>query len=644
MCEILYQRSAQICEGLTEDDSKKERNGGKVLMYGWTGKFLRVNLTRPKITIEDLDSKIAKDFIGSRGMGVKYLYDEIDPKVDPLSPNNKLLMVTGPLTGTGAPAGNRYMVVTKSPLTGAIANSSAGGGFPPALKYAGYDMIIFEGKSEKPVYLWIDDDKVELRDAQHLWGKTTHETEITVIGETAPEAKVACIGPAGEKLVRFACVISDMGRKAGRSGVGAVMGSKNLKAVVVRGTKGVKVADRVGFYNAMVDCYRTLDSEGVEEFHQTGTPGVLSLVNEFGALPTRNFQTGVNKDWEKISGETLADTLSVRKRMGAACSACPVACGRITRVTDAKFAGLGVGPEYETIGLLGSSCGVSNLRAISKANFICNEMGMDTISMGSSIACAMEMYEKGYLPQKDVGRSLNFGDAEALVELTEKTVLREGFGDILAEGAYRLAEKYGHPEFFMGVKKQEFPSYDARALQGMALGFATQPRGACHIRGEVQDLSLYGVMHWRITKDRNLDKVDPLTWKDKPVLTKDIQDWFCLIDSSGMCNFMFFLAMDEDQCRTLIETATGIDMGDYEGFMRTGERIFNQEKLFNLKAGLTGKDDTLPKRMLEEPMPDGPAKGMVAHLSEMLPEYYKLRGWDTDSIPTPEKLQELGLR
>ena len=613
-------------------------------MHGWMGKFLRVNLTKSKITIEDLDSKIAKDFIGGRGLGVKYLYDEIDPKVDPLSPDNKLLFVTGPLTGTGAPTGNRYMVVTKSPLTGAIAESSAAGSFATTLKYAGYDMIIIEGKAKKPTYLWINDDDVELRDAQHLWGKRTGETETAVIAETDPEAKVACIGPAGENLVRFACVINDMGRAAGRSGVGAVMGSKNLKAIVVRGTNGVKVADRVAFYNAMVDVYRTLlEPDLTELFHHTGTPLVTALVQQFGVLPTRNFQTGVNKEWEKLSTETLEGTIAVRKGMGTACPACPVACGRTTKVTDPEFAGIGVGPEYETIGLMGSSTGVNNLNAVAKANFICNEMGMDTISMGSTIACAMELYEKGYLLKKDVGMALNFGNAHALVELTEKAALREGFGNLLAEGAYRLAEKYGHPEFFMGVKKQEFPSYDPRGLQGMALGYATQSRGACHIRGEVQDVTLYGVMTWRVTRDHNLHKVDPLTWEDKPALTKDIQDWFAMIDSCGMCNFAFFLGRDEDQCRTLLETGTGIDLGGHKGFMRTGERIMNLERLFNLKAGLTGKDDTLPKRMLEEPMPEGPAKGMVAHLSEMLPEYYKLRGWDSNGAPTEEKLKELGL-
>ena len=455
---------------------------------------------------------------------------------------------------------------------------------------------------------------------------------------------MACIGPAGEKLVRFACVMNDMGRAAGRSGVGAVMGSKNLKAVAVRGTKGVKVADNDSFYNAMVEVYQDLvQTDYVGHFHHTGTPGVLALVQACGALPTRNFQTGVNPEWEKLSSEALEATVAVRSGMGMACPGCPVGCGRTSKVTAPDFAGMGVGPEYESIGLLGSSTGVNDIRVVTKANFICNEMGMDTISAGGTIACAMELYEKGYLPEKDVGMAIHFGNAKAVVELTEKIALREGFGDVLAEGAYRLAEKYGHPEFFMGVKGQEFPSYDPRGLQGMALGYATQSRGADHIRGEVQDVSLYGVNTWRVTRDRNIEKVDPLTWEDKPLLTKEIQDWFAMIDSCGMCNFIFFLGRDEDQCRRLLETATGIDMGGHKGFMRTGERIMNLERLFNLRAGLTAKDDTLPPRMLKEPMLDGPAKGKVVPLDKMLPEYYKLRCWDSNGVPTPQKLKELGL-
>jgi aldehyde:ferredoxin oxidoreductase len=284
------------------------------------------------------------------------------------------------------------------------------------------------------------------------------------------------------------------------------------------------------------------------------------------------------------------------------------------------------------------------LDVVSKAGFICNELGMDTISAGSTIACAMELYEEGNLSIDETGMPLNFGNAEAVIQLTEDMAYRRGFGNILADGAYRVAKRYGHPEFFMGVKKLEFPSYDPRGIQGMALGYATNSRGACHIRGEVHDLSLYGVDYWRVSKDRgNSGATDPLRWDDKPEIAMAVQDWFCVLDSCGMCNFMFFLALDEDNCRSLIEAATGMDMGGHQGLMRTGERIFNLERMFNLKAGLTAKDDTLPKRMLEEPMPSGPAKGMVAQLDKMLPEYYRLRGWSTDGVPSPAKLSELGI-
>ena len=613
------------------------------MWYGWTGNVLRLDLNEPLVTVETLDRKAAENFIGARGLGVKYLFGEIDPAINALDARNKLIFATGPLTGTGAPGSSRYMVVTKGPLTGAIAHSSAGGAFALAIKYAGYDMIILEGKSRRAVYVWIDGDNVEVRNAEHLWGKTSTETESAVIAETHPDAKVTCIGPAGENQVLIACVMSDMGRAAGRSGVGAVMGSKNLKAIAIRGTRGVRVADKTAFWAAMTDAYRKIDIPSTEHFHQIGTPGVLSLVKEFGVLPTRNFKYGTNQGWEKLAGDRLATTLSTRKNMGLACPACPVGCGRVTKITNPKYASQGVGPEYETIGLYGSSCLVNDLEVVSKAGFICNEMGMDTISAGSTIACAMELYEEGYLPMKDVGMPLNFGNAEAVIQLTQDMAYRRGFGNILADGAFRLATRYGHPEFFMGAKKLEFASYDPRGLQGQGLGYATNSRGGCHIRGEVQDLSLYGINFWRITTERNLGPVDPLRWDDKPELAKEVQDWFCMIDSCGMCNFMFFLGMNEDNCRTLIETATGIDMGGYRGFMRTGERIFNQERLFNLKAGLTARDDTLPKRMLEEPMPDGPAKGMVVHLKEMLPEYYRLRGWSAEGVPTTMRLRELGL-
>lgn len=616
-------------------------------IYGWTGKVLRIDLTKLTSSVEDLNRKAAEQYIGGRGLGAKYLYDEIDPMVDPLSPANKLLFVTGPLTGTAYPGGNRYVVVTKSPLTGGIANSSAAGDFATHLKYAGYDMIIVEGKATRPVYLYIDDDTISFGDAKPFWGMDTEETERALIAATTPDAKVACIGPAGEHLVRYACIMNDMGRAAGRSGVGAVMGSKNLKAIAVHGTKGVRVADNVRFQEEMVSAYqRLLDPANTwrEGYYMYGTSNTVELSAVCGVLPTKNFQLGINPEYEKLTAEPLAVNLSVRKRAGVACPACPLACGRITRVKNPEFAGIGAGPEYETIGQFGSNCYTNDLEAVSKANFICNQMGMDTITTGATIASAMEMYERGIISESDIGFPLPFGDSKAMVKLTEMIAKREGIGDLLAEGSHRLGEHYGTTEYFMGVKKQEFSAYDSRGLQGMALGFATQPRGACHIRGEVHNLDIFEVTCWRITRDRGLDSVDPLTWEDKPALAKDTQDWFCMIDSCGLCNFMSVMVpVDEDQMLVILEVATGIHMGGFEGLMRTGDRIFNIETLFNRRAGLTSKDDTLPRRLLEDPMTDGPAKGHVAELAKMLPPYYKLRGWDEEGNLSPEKAAELDL-
>lgn len=612
-------------------------------MKGWNGKVLRIDLSAASASVEDLDRTIAEQYIGGLGLGTKYLYDEVDPAVDPLGPDNKLFFATGPLTGTGAPGANRYMLVTKSPLTGGVANSSAAGDFANAIKYAGFDMVVVEGVSQAPVFVSIDDGRVTFHDAAGLWGQDTEQTERAVIAATAPDAKVASIGPAGENLVRFACVMNDMGRAAGRSGVGAVMGSKRLKALAVRGTGGIKVADGDRFMETVRGCYASLTDPYVEHFHKHGTPGVLQLVNAYGGLPTKNFRFGTNKHAEDISGERLAETLSVRTRMGMACPACPVACGRVSRVAAGDHAGVGAGPEYETVGMFGSSCYTNDLEAVTRANFICNQAGMDTITMGASIACAMEMYELGLIPEADIGFPLPFGDGEAMVKLVEMTARREGFGELLAEGSHRMAEHYGHAEFSMSAKKQEFASYDPRAIQSMALAYATEPRGGCHIRGEAQDYSIYSVVHWHITKDRGIEEpLDPLD-TDHPEYVVELQDWFRLIDSGGLCNFMFYLGMDEDQLRDLIEAATGMDMGGHPGLMRIGARIFNLEVLFNRRAGVSADADTLPPRMLEEPLPDGPGKGLVAELGKMLPPYYAYRGWDEHGALTPDKAAELGL-
>lgn len=613
-------------------------------MNGWIGKVLRVNLSEAKISVEDLNQKAARDFIGGRGLGIKYLYDEIDPTVNPLDPLNKLLFVTGPLTGTGTLAGNRYFAVTKSPLTGAIANSSSGGYFGAELKYAGYDMIIFEGKAESPVYLWICNDQIEIRNAQHLWGKNTHETTNSVLTETDEEAKVACIGPAGENLVKFAAIVNDKGRAAGRSGVGAVMGSKNLKAVVVRGTNGVKVADGVGFKkavkNALLEFKDPFMSITLGDY---GTASVVEFSNEVGLLPTRNFQTGTFENAHKISGDVVADRYNVRgatKTKG--CFGCPLACGRVTKVKNPQFRGQGEGPEYETLGSLGAVCGIDNIDAVIKANYICNEMGMDSISAGATIGCAMELYEKGYLPEEEVGMTLNFGNAQAMVEMLKKTALRLDFGAILAEGSYRVAQKYGHPELSMSVKKQEFPNYDPRGGQGFALAYATSNRGACHIRQEVHCVEFFGISLLGIVETG--ESLDRFTTEGKPQVAKMIQDYYCMIDSSGMCNFIIIGMPDTKVFIDLMEKGTGLKFGSVEEFLKTGERIFNLERLFNLKAGISAVDDTLPPRMLQEPMPDGPGKGHVVHLGKMLPEYYQTRGWNDNGVPEQEKLNMLGIK
>jgi aldehyde:ferredoxin oxidoreductase len=612
-------------------------------MNGWMGNVLRVNLTRRETSCESLDETAAKEYIGGRGLGIRYLYNEIDPSIDPLSSENKLIFATGPLTGTGALAAGRYTVVTKAPLTGAIANSNSGGYFPAELKFAGYDMVIIEGKADTPVYLWIENKTAEIRPAKALWGMNTHKTTDEILEMTSPEAKVACIGPAGENLVKYACIINDKGRAAGRSGVGAVMGSKNLKAVAVRGTKGVTVADPLGFRDAVLAAQKEFHDPYMSQvLAKYGTADVVEFSNEVGLLPTRNSQEGVFESAAKISGALLAEKYNLRgARKTKACFTCPLACGRVTRVSEGEFKGEGEGPEYETIGAFGSACGVDNLEAVIKANYICNEMGMDTITAGMTIACAMEMFERGILTEKDIGMKLNFGDASAMVKLVEQAARREGFGDYLGEGSYRMAEKFGHPEFSMSSKKQEFPSYDPRGGQGFALAYATSNRGGCHIRQEVHCLEFFGISLLGIIETGG--SLDRFSAEGKPEIVKKIQDFYCMIDSSGICNFIIIGSPDVEVLINLIEKGTGIDFGGLDSFLKTGERIFNLERMFNVKAGFTAKDDTLPIRMTEEPMPSGPGEGQVVKLEEMLSEYYKHRGWTADGVPTKKKLKNLNI-
>ncbi|MBS1116646.1 MAG: aor, partial [candidate division NC10 bacterium] len=424
-------------------------------MGGWRGKILRVNLTKGTSQTETLDPKLARAYVGGRGLGTKILYDEIDPAVDPLSPRNPLILATGPLTGTNAPTGGRYMVITKSPLTGAIACSNSGGYFGAEMKFSGYDFVILEGRAKAPVYLWLNNGAVEIRPAEKVWGKSTHETEDRLREETHPEAKICSIGPAGEKQALTACVINDKHRAAGRSGVGAVMGAKNVKAVAAKGFQSVQVARPRDYMAACLATVRKLKESPVTGagLPKYGTPILVNVINAHGFLPTRNFQQGQFEGADKLSGETIADTILVKNK---GCFACTIACARVSVVKEGRYTGAGEGPEYESGWALGIATGVSDLGAVTKANYLCNELGMDTIEAGVAVATAMELFERGYVPESDIGRPLRFGDADALVWLMEEMGHRRGFGELAAQGGYRLAERYGHPDLFMGVKKQAF--------------------------------------------------------------------------------------------------------------------------------------------------------------------------------------------
>jgi aldehyde:ferredoxin oxidoreductase len=606
----------------------------------WHGRLLRVDLTAGTCKEEALNMTWAQDFLGSRGLASRYLAEEMDPKADALSPENKLIFATGPLTGTTAPTGGRYTVVTKGALTDAIASSNSGGYFGGELKLAGWDMVICEGRAKKPVYLYIRDEKAELLPAEgFIWGKTVWETEPAIKARHQDGAiKIASIGVAGETLCRYACVMNDLDRAAGRSGVGAVMGSKNLKAVAVRGTRGVMVNDAKAFEKAAKHAADELAaSQTRADLARTGTLSMIDVTQAFGSLPTRN-----NRDVQFEGTDKLNPDAMMKKRRsdgGAnlvtnrACFACTIGCQRASKMDPNHFAAkgndryknVGGGLEYESAYSLGPMVGVDDLDAATYANFVCNEQGMDPISFGATVAAAMELYETGAISDKETGGiAYKFGSAEALVAAADQAGAAEGFGKDLGLGAKRLCEKYGHPEFAMVVKGQEFPGYDGRSMQGMGLAYATSNRGACHLRADPYEDDFSG------------GKLD-----GKARIVKESQDANAAVDSSGLCAFpMMIWGLDE--------VANLVDAGcegkwTVERLHEVGERIWNIERQFNLDAGMTKADDTLPQRILKEALKSGSGKGKVSELDKMLPEYYELRGWTHDGEPTTQTKQRLGL-
>lgn len=602
------------------------------MFYGWAGNILRIDLSKAKTVKQPLPEQLAKDFVGGRGFGAKILFDELKHGTDPLSPDNILIAALGPLTGTPIPT-SRCTFITKSPLTQAYLNSSMGGFFPAELRFAGYDALIISGKAEKPVYIWIKDEDFEIRDAKEFWGMNTDEAEEKIRLKTDPKARVACIGPAGENLVNYACVIADR-KAAGRGGVGTVMASKNLKAIVVRGTKRVEMADPQAFQNVRKDLFKEVTSVP-QLLSKYGSSGVVSHMNELGVLPTRNFVTGVFEGTEHISGEAL-DKFTVRKE---SCFGCPLGCGQFRVVKKGPYAGVDtIGPEYETVYTFGSHCGNSTPEAIIAADSLCDKLGLDTMSAGYVIGFAMDLYEKGILNKKEVdGLDLKFGNHEAMIEMIKKIAFKKGFGKVLAEGTLNASRRIGKgaESYVMAVKGLELPGYDPRGLKGHALSIATSNRGACHNRG----YATQETRSWPWPVDR-------FAVKGKGWLAKINQDRCCVIDYPGWCLFFAFRVNFEAYTARFLPAVTGVeDYKNVDTLIKIGERINNLERAFNVREGFARKDDMFPERFCKEPMPEGNSKGQIFEMEPMLDEYYKERGWDSKTgIPKREKLEELGLQ
>ena len=613
-------------------------------MFGCHGKILRVNLAHARANAEDIPQALFDQFLGGAGLATHYLYHEVPRGTEPLSPENELIAMTGPLTATIAPSTGRFTWVFKSPLTNIWAQSNAGGFWGVDFKSTGFDGVIFQGASQRPVYLVIDDGKAELRDAGHLWGKNVFEVTERIKEELGEKFNVASIGVAGENQVRYASIMNDLHRAAGRCGGGAVMGSKHLKAIAVKGRHPVKLADKGSFDAVAKKQFELLDQSMVKVAMQTfGTNVVIDMVNARGGFPTKNWQTGVFPTLDKINAMAVSEKVLVEPK---GCFACPIKCGRGSEIREGIYRGYkGEGPEYESIGTLGGQCLVDDLEAITMAHYLCNDYGLDTISTGSSIAFAMECYERGILTKADTdGLELRFGDADAVMSLLHKIARREGFGDFLAEGTKRMSKKLGKgtERFAMHVKGLELPAYDSRAVQITGLAYAVANRGGDHITAYIQCPTFLDIP-FLVIPDSQIK--DPFVADPEEVhVLVDLENTMNALDTLGACKFMG-LCLSSEEWVKLVEHCLGRKF-TYKDMVNVGDRTYNIARLFSIREGLTRADDTLPPRLLEEPLPEGPAQGKVnENLQQMLDKYYELRGWDkATGKPTPEKLIELGLQ
>ena len=593
-------------------------------LKGTHGRVLSIDLTESKSNQVSLEENVYDQYLGGRGLGIRLLTKTIDPRIDPLSPDNHLVFTTGPLTGSTVPTSGRFSLVTKSPLTGLILYSNTGGAIGPALKSTGYDGLIVRGELDNPGYLHISSDgEVEIKTNQTLWGKDTLETQSFFKEKIENRFHSLMIGPAGENLIPYASIMNDGNHRAfGRGGSGAVMGSKNLKAIVIEfGKEKTETAD-----SNLLKTYIKSARDKIKVVPITrsslplfGTAGLVNIINELGMLPIRNFQIGFSDKADSLSGETIRKDLLVSDE---GCYACPIRCGRLTKTKSMN----GKGPEFESL-LLGTLTEIYDLETVAHANYFCNLFGLDTITTAGTISCAMELQEKGFLKDDQ----LQFGNKEILVDLVKRIVIRDGIGEELALGSARLAEKYGHPESAMHVKGMELPAYDPRGAMGHALGYATSNRGGCHLTGYMAAMEVFAAPK-KIPRKSTGSKADLLVLK---------QHQSAVEDSLIVCKFVGY-ALGFDFYSRFATAVTGKDL-NISKLMEIGERIYNLERLFNVKAGMEKGADSLPERFLSEPLRDGSSKGITVPLNSLLEGYYRIRKWDNNGTPTMEKLSELNL-
>jgi len=600
---------------------------GSGQVKGYAEKILRVDLSKRKVNVRNLPEKMCREYIGGKGFGAKILFEEIKPKTDPYDPANLIVFATGPVNGTILSGAAKFCAIFKSPLTGIWGESQCSGHFAPQLKHAGYDMIIIQGKSEKPVYLITEDEKIEIRDATPMWGKDTFETEEIVKRDHGEKFQVLSIGPAGENLVRYASISHDKGRQFGRCGAGAVMGSKNLKAVAVRGSGTIEISRPEEFEDFRKELNEKI-RERLKSLIEYGTPAMMASTNTAGTLPTRNWTQGEFEGFEEINAEAMKRKMVKRNK---ACYACAVACGKISKVETGSYAGTEVeGPEYETLFALGSLCGNENIESIAKANEICDRLGIDTISAGNVLAFAMECFEKGIITMEDTeGVELTFGNHASMITTLRRIAYRESLGNVLAEGVKKAAEIIGKgsEKIAVHVKGLEPPGYDPRGLKGVALAIAVSGRGACHLRHMAYRPNLTGSHPFR------KGKIDRLSYSGQAEMIKEQEDFYTLIDSMVLCKFVCLPTIGPilwEELINLYSIITGIEV-EKRDLVIVAERTSDLIKSFNVREGINRRDDALPERFIKEPIKDQIVKRQK--LRTMLDKYYKLRGWNRKGIP-----------